>query len=228
MKKVKVYEVDHKKNMVKLFEKLAYRYSTWEVFSDFLEMAAITLSNSVNFKGWKERETKYLSIISKYTKEEASIFPELFGELTMALEIPGDYLGEVFMELGLSNKWKGQFFTPYNLCLLMAQLSLDEKIETEINSKGFITVNEPTCGGGAMIIALAQVIKEKGFNPQKQLKVIAQDLDIKAIHMTYIQLSLLGIPAQVIHANTLSMEVFEVWETPFYKLGSWQYKMTAK
>ncbi len=151
MKKVKVNKMEHKKNMVKLFEKLSYRHNTWTVFSDFLELAAITLSNSVNFIKWREREDKYLNVISKYSKEEAAIFPELFGELTMALEVPGDYLGEVFMELGLGSKWKGQFFTPYNLCLLMAQLTVDEKMEAEINAKGFTSLNEPTHGANQVV-----------------------------------------------------------------------------
>jgi len=216
--------MDHKKNMVKLFEKLSYRHNTWTVFSDFLEMAALSLNNSVNLVGWQKREDRYLSIISKYSKDEATLFPQIFGELTMALEVPGDYLGEVFMELELGNKWKGQFFTPYHLCLLMAQLTLDKDISTNIQVKEFITLNEPACGGGAMIIAFIQIMKDRGFNPQKQLKVTAQDLDIKSVYMTYIQLSLLGIPAQVVHANTLSLEVFEVWETPFYKIGRWQFK----
>lgn len=209
--------------MVKLFEELSYRHNLWTVYSDFLEMAAISIRCSVDMIYRSKGEGRYKQIMSNYNEKERFIFPKLLGELTKALEIPGDYLGEVFMELGLGSKWKGQFFTPYHLCLLTAQVSLDG-VEDKIKENGFVTLNEPACGGGAMVIAVAQVIKEKGFNPQQQLKITAQDLDTKAVHMSYIQLSLLGIPAQICHANTLSLEVFDVWETPFYVLGGWKYK----
>jgi len=166
-------------------------------------------------------EKRYKDILGSYNDKEKEMFPKILGELVMALETPGDYLGEVFMELELGNKWKGQFFTPYNLCLLTASVAIQD-MKDKIREKGFISLNEPACGGGAMIIAVAQIMREKGFNPQRQLKVIAQDLDQKAVYMSYVQLSLLGIPAQICHANTLSLEVFDVWETPFYVINGWR------
>ena len=73
-----------------------------------------------------------------------------------------------------------------------------------------------------MPIAFAEVMKEKGYNPQKQLLVIAQDLDIKAVHMAYIQLSLLGLQAKVYHMNTLTLETYSEWKTPFWILKKFQ------
>lgn len=35
-----------------------------------------------------------------------------------------DVLGEVYMELELGNKWKGQFFTPYHVSQAMASVTL--------------------------------------------------------------------------------------------------------
>jgi type I restriction-modification system DNA methylase subunit len=215
--------MDHKKEMIKYFMELSSRHNLWTVYSDFLEVAAISIRNSVDFSCKDKSEENYKKIMGNYNDKEKAIFPKIFGELSKALETPGDYLGQVFMELELGNKWKGQFFTPYHLCLLTAKLSL-ENIEEKIKERGYIELNEPSCGGGALIIAVAQVIKEKGFNPQRQLRVTAQDLDMKSVYMAYIQLSLLGIPAQVCHANTLSLEVFDIWETPFYVLGGWKYK----
>jgi len=216
--------MEHKKNMIKLFEKVAYKNSLWQVYSDFLEMAAITLSNSVDFINRSKREERYMEIIKQYSKEEGKIFPELFAELVMALEDePTDVLGELFMELNLGSKWKGQVFTPMSICKVIAEIELGN-IASLIKQKGFITVSEPTCGGGALIIAMANVMKEKDFDYQKVMKVQAVDLDIKAVHMCYIQLSLLGIPAVVIHGNTLTMEMFDEWKTPFYILGGWQFR----
>lgn len=99
-----------------------------------------------------------------------------------------------------------------------------ENVDILIKEKGFITVYEPATGGGSTIIGLALALKDKGYNYQKDMMVTAVDLDIKAVHMCYIQLSLLGIPAVVIHGNTLSIETFEEWKTPFYILHGWQFK----
>ena len=67
-----------------------------------------------------------------------------------------------------------------------------------------ITINEPTCGGGAMVIAAAKVLKEKGINYQQAMEVVAQDLDWKGVYMCYVQLSLLGISAICVQGDTLA------------------------
>lgn len=206
--------------MIKLFRDLSYNHSSWEVFSDFVEMSAIAISNSVDLVNYGLREKRYLEIVKKYTKEECAIFPQIFGELVQALtEDVSDVLGEIFMELDLGNKWKGQFFTPYQLSKLFAEVSL-ENIDEIIKKNGVIELNEPTCGGGSIIIAVAEIMKKKGYNPQTQLRVVGQDLDIKAVYMSYIQLSLLGVPAVLYHGDTISMEMFSEWKTPFWIFNS--------
>jgi type I restriction-modification system DNA methylase subunit len=213
-----------KTNMIKMFQNIAYKHSLWEVYSDFLEMSALAISNSVDLINYGSREKRYLEIVKKYTKEEAAIFPKILGELVQALtEKISDVLGEIFMELELGSKWKGQFFTPYNLCLATTKLMIGN-LDKVIDEKGYVSLNEPCSGGGAMVIAFSEAMQEKGYNPQKQLMVICQDLDLKAVHMSYIQLSLLGVPATVCHANTLSLEVFSTWKTPFWVLGLWDHE----
>lgn len=131
---------------------------------------------------------------------------------------PTDILGEIFMELDLGSKWKGQFFTPMTVCKAMADMTIADtkNLEKIIKEKGHFTVLEPACGGGALIIALAVEIKKEGFNYQECMKVTAVDLDLKAVCMCYIQLSLLGIPAIVVHGNSLTQETFSTWKTPMY------------
>ena len=55
-----------------------------------------------------------------------------------------------------------------------------------------------------MIIAAAAALKKKGFDFQRKLEVVAQDLDWKGVHMCDLELSLLGIEAIVVQGNTLS------------------------
>lgn len=211
-----------KKIMIKKFQKLQGKRDLWTVYNDFLMFAAICISNSVDIVNRTQREKQFLEVEKRYTKEEMQIFGELLGALTVALNKPGDVLGELLMELDLGSKLNGQFFTPYHLCELTAQLAIDkDKLTNEINEKGYTTLNEPSVGGGAMVIAFAEAMKELGFNPQKELIVTCNDLDIKSVYMTYIQLSLLGIPAIVEHMNTLSLEKYSTWKTPGYYLRTY-------
>lgn len=157
------------KPIIKLFEKLAYRHSTWEVFSDFLLMAACSISNSVDWIHREEREKQYMEVIKKYTKEEINVFPEIFAELVAVMEQCAqendmqDILGRVFHELELHNKYKGQFFTPQNVSDMMAKMSIGEK-DLCIERRGFVTVGEPTCGSGVMVISFAKAMREAGHN----------------------------------------------------------------
>jgi hypothetical protein len=42
--------------------------------------------------------------------------------------------------------------------------------------------------------------------------------------MTYLQLALYGVPAVVIHGNSITCEEFSRWYTPVYILGGWVWK----
>ena len=43
--------------------------------------------------------------------------------------------------------------------------------------------------------------------------------------MTYIQLATLGIPAIVKNQDTLLNKVFDVWFTPAFYIGGWQFRL---
>ena len=180
-------------------------YSPHQVFSDWVEMYAISISNActlLNSKLKQNREQKYLEIIKKYKEVEQNRFPELCGMLVLALEHDmADVLGNVYMGLESGSKHTGQFFTPNHISRLTARL-----MPPVTDTDGIIRFTEPTCGSGGMIIAYAKSLSEQGVNYQKKLEVIAQDIDYRCVHMCYVQLSLLGIKATVIRQNTLTLE----------------------
>ena len=57
-----------------------------------------------------------------------------------------------------------------------------------------------------------------------QLVVTATDIDLKCVYMCYLQLALYGIPAVVIHGNTITVEEWSYWFTPVYVIHGWRYK----
>lgn len=220
---------DSYKSLVASINKISCRHNAWKVFSDFIEMSAIAISNSVDLVHKAKREKRYLEIINSYEKKEQKVFPKAFAHLVNTLEHelningPTDILGQVFHELELHNKWKGQFFTPIHICEAMGMMAIEDK-EQFIQEKGFITLAEPCVGSGAMVIGFAKAMQEKKFNYCSQLVVTAQDIDIKCVHMSYIQFSLYGIPAKVTHGNSMTLESWSEWLTPTYITDGWMFK----
>jgi hypothetical protein len=79
-----------------------------------------------------------------------------------------------------------------------------------------------------MVIALAREMLSQGVNYQQHLHVTAVDIDIRAVHMTYLPLSLLHVPAVVVHGNTLSVEEWSRWYTPAHIIGGWQWRLRRR
>lgn len=216
------------RNIRKLFESCRYRHDMHTLFSDFCEAAAIAIANSTDLAQREPREARYLEIVRRYERDVIETFPRILGEVTLALEAgPGDVLGAVFSALELHNDRAGQFFTPYDVCRFMALTMIGDGSDLRrlIETRGFVTAHEPACGAGAMVIALAEAMRAKGFHYQRQLYVEAIDIDRRAAHMAFIQLSLMHIPAVVIVGNSLSLEERERWYTPAYILGGWSLRL---
>lgn len=121
---------------VKCIQKFGGKYQTWEIFADFISMFACAISNGIDRVHFKPREEMYMQIIRKYTNEEQAIFPEMMGHVINGMEENRDcdFLGELYMALDLGSHWKGQFFTPYSLCKMTAQLQKND-IEQEITEQ---------------------------------------------------------------------------------------------
>lgn len=216
---------------------LSGRFNTWEVWSDFVMMFAIAISNAFDKSHYDAREETYLKIINKYDEKERMVFPELVVDVTNALESDPeqDFLGSVYMELELGNHWIGQFFTPYSICKCMAALTSGNEVE-QIEQDGYIIINDCACGAGATLIAAVNQIDlelskaESPLHWQDHVLVAAQDIDLTTGLMCYIQLSLLGCAGYVKIGNTLTDpmhsgdDLSNYWFMPGYFRGVWHYR----
>ena len=220
---------DSVKELIQMFENMSGRYSGYEIFSDWVKASALSVCNTchiIHDSVWQEREQAYQDICRKYSHEELEMFARMLALLIDSLtEDMTDVLGEVYMRAGLGSKIAGQFFTPFHLSELCARIGVDiQKIDPKSTEP--ITLSEPSCGGGGMIIATAKVLRDNGINFQRRLRVVAQDLDWKGVYMTYLQLSLLGIQAKVVQGDTLCNPYdpertlrSHILETPAYMMG---------
>jgi len=180
--------------------------STWDAFGQFLFVAASSLQQAVNRLCGKCDETLEARIVETQKRaKNPEAYSKAFAIVVNALEHQaGDFLGAFVSDIALTNKNIGQFFTPYNVSLMMAKMTLDDAIP---NVEHPLRLNEPSCGAGGMIVAMFEVLKARGFGP-RDFYVVAQDIDIRCVQMTYIQTTLLGIPCDVYHMDTLAMNVY--------------------
>lgn len=209
---------DYKKDIIQIIQEMAKSHSPYEIFADWTHLMALAIANSqaVFFKDavWRKREEEYQSIASRYSEDDKKKFSEMLGMLSLIMENEiTDVLGQIYMESGMGSKITGQFFTPFHLSVLSAQVGMAGYIDSHDDRE--IKLQEPSAGGGAMIIAAAKVLHEAGIDYQKRMRVIAQDLDWKGVYMCYVQLSLYGIKAKVVQGDTLS-EPYDLKKTDPY------------
>lgn len=222
------------KEIVKLLRANVGRRGLYDVFTDFVEVFALAIRNSVSGlipgdeRGFAEREESFEHVKRHYTDEEMSRFAEAFAYVTRIMEAePCDVLGRLYMQLEISDASMGQFYTPYDVAKLMADMQVGG-LEKYLETKPFVTVHEPACGAGAMLVAISQSLHARGINFQERMHVTCEDLSLTAVHMVYIHLTLLHIPAIVHRRNTLTMETFFTWPTPAHVLGRWNYRLRAE
>lgn len=205
------------KEFAKAFSALCDRQSSWQAWADFVDMAAIAISNAVDPTETRaKREQRYMDIIARYTPAEQKVFPELVKIMVDAMEANQnqDFLGDLFMALELGSHWKGQFFTPYDVCRCMAEIQIPGA-KKEVEKKGWIGINDPACGAGALLIAARNVFVREGIGSDQAL-FVAQDIDHVAGLMCYIQLSLLGCAGYVVIADSLLYPIPSAGANPLY------------
>lgn len=214
-----------RRRFIREFSLTARYHHRWDVFRDFITLVASELD--IARIRTPENIAASRKICDRYQAADLERFHALFRLLTSALQGKyHDFLGSVFMELELGSGDMGQFFTPYPVARLLTQLLLDHTLQ-QLKTCPWVTLNEPTSGAGGMVIAFAEGMLDKGLNPSAQLMAVTTDIDPTAADMTFIQLSLLGIPAVVNTGNTLSLSVSRTRYTPVWYFSNWQERLDS-
>lgn len=200
----------------------ASRLEGWretETFNNWLKAASCALAGVAYraagaVRHWEANEDEYMSVVRACSKPDKtmSLFAKMLSTTTVALKNHDqDFLGPIFMEIS-ANAHVGQFFTPVAVSKLIASITfdnIDAKFdEAWADGRGYITVHEPTCGVGAMVLAANAVIKEHGHDVARNVHWTCVDVDLRCVRASYIQLSLTGASAYVVHGNTLKLEEY--------------------
>jgi len=223
-----------KRELLQIVRELGQSRQTWQVWADLMDAIACALSNAADPDRERaaEREKEYAECI-KRLGGDVDIVARAYATIVVGLEVnpDQDLLGQLYMELELGSHWHGQFFTPYSICQMMAQTTMDEElVKAQVSDHGYITVNDPACGAGATLVAAINRLNGLGIGQGRYL-VCGNDIDRVAAQMCYIQLSTLGAAGWVAITNTLSDPVTgdpimpaekpgqEFWYTPMYYLN---------
>ncbi|MBZ3802713.1 N-6 DNA methylase [Leclercia adecarboxylata] len=215
-----------RKQFIRLFNQTARHLHRWDVFSDFVRLAASELD--IARIRTPENIEQSGKICARYDANDIRNFHELFNLMVSALEAKfHDFIGSIFMELELGSGGMGQYFTPYSVQSMMARM-LIPGIQEKIAREGIATISDPACGSAGMIIAYAECLLEADVNPSAHLFASCIDIDPIAADMAFIQLSLLGIAAEVVTGNTLTMQFNRVRYTPVYYLNNFEERLNSQ
>ena len=154
----------------KILERLYRRHDLRRVFDGFVRLSACAV-------GAQTREAEYLAEVKHWEKPELDSFAAALGALVLEMEVRPfeDILGGCYLDFAVSSKgqqWNGEFHTTKTVCDLIAKMTLGDM--DALPAEGPITVCEPACGAGAMILSLAQACPPK---IRRRLRVTAIDIN---------------------------------------------------
>ena len=223
----KFYTKDkHYAELKDLLLKVRKGYNASDNFSLVIEILAISLSNLVHTEYYDEREKRYLNLIrgadlNAIIKAVAYIMQWINEQGT-----PMDVLGPYHTWLGLDNKHTGQFFTPWNVACLMAELNLGTKkdIMARIEKEGYMTFDDPTCGAGGTLLAAAHVLDKMGINYNEKAVFYGMELVPTTAYTCFVQCALYGLPAVICHGDSIKMDTYET----FVSLAYWEMRAKAE
>lgn len=199
------------KDVVRLINAIDQSKHRSAVFLDFCELAYCALAKKASpFEEQREAlEAQYMEVVGRYrNKDDVRKMPEIMGITLGEIGKGGcDFLGQVAAELGTLDSKLGQFFTPYEVSRLMAEINLAD-VDQMIEQQGYITISEPAAGAGGMLMAVADLIENKGHNLETSVWIEAVELSRSTYHMCYIQCAARGLAGKVICGNSLTLEVF--------------------
>jgi len=199
----------------------ASKSSPLSVFQDFVRLVACSVAARVPSEtdptgSISLREAEYLEVVKRYTRTELDQLARAMVALSAEMEDKPfqDVLGPYYLEIGArsTQEARGEFYTPQALSEMIARMLID--VEAIIAEGKSITVQEPACGAGGMILSLAQQFAPKEPDAPSHvdlLRVTAIDVNPMACDMTFINTTMWGIPTQVIWGNTLKWEIHQVW-----------------
>lgn len=160
------------------------------------------------------REEQYLEEAKRWKREDLELFSQALGELVVEMEKKPftDLLGVAWMDEDTWGKrHNGEYYTPQPVADLLVRMTLTG-IEELFEKQAIVTLCEPACGSGTMILAAAHMLQPY----LRRTRFTAIDLSAVACDMVFINTTLWGIPCRILHGNALSMRYHHEYRNFFW------------
>lgn len=176
-----------------------------EVLADAVHCMAQAMWGALCFGENRAKAQKdYVETQARFDEAEWKHVVNAFCVLVDALTVKREeFLGHVMEELGATNQHNGQFLTPVHVSSLMGDIVAEEPRDEVIR------LHDPCCGAGVLMIQGAEALLKKGWK-QRNICVVATDIDHRACDMCYVQLSLLGYAAVVQQVDAIAIKPYDV------------------
>jgi len=177
-----------------------------QAFEDFLHMALCSLSGG-------RMEEQYLQTVQRHIANQkgrrgCDSIAEAFGRLVAVIEeTRKDILGDLFQG-GITYGEAGQFLTSESICQLMAGMTI---AEANLPAGERKTVCDPCCGSGRMLLAAGEL--------QPHWEFIGQDIDLRCVRMTAINLALRNLYGYAIWGDSLLNTQKSAYRTGYDGVG---------
>lgn len=216
------------KTLLKISDITHGRISRPQTFGDFVAFCALLLSARTDPVHTEERTNALKRLKKNYTNNEWQAFHQVLLDLCSTFVrntetgLYEDLFAFTYTRIGAASKAFQQNFTPADIARLIGAISV--RAELSLPEEGFFTMGDQACGSGTLLLGGAQRIANCGYNPTAHLAIQAADLDARCVHMAYLNLSLYGIPAVIVHGNTITLDEYDRWYTPAYLWGKWIWR----
>lgn len=201
-----------------LMMQFQYHFDLPVVFDDLLTMAIAAFGRNLD-TGLSYDEDLYTDTLQKYKGHRLiENFPKMLGSLIVEMENRrqdsqgNDVLGDFYQE-HLYKKGRSQFFTPWHVCQMIAQMTFEANPDAKVSSSPQ-RILDPCCGSGRLLVAGSRVhgIKSRYFGI---------DLDHTCVKMSALNMFLNGIfHGEVMWADALMPDDFKMsYKLSFFPFG---------
>ena len=188
-------------------------YSSFTIFNDWLDLMLYALQRD---------DEHYLEIVKRYKnnkprgEREIDYFAQAFTLLLKFMkETNEDVIGELYMQWNMSNKYRGQYFTPKHVADFMARI---------VAPNGG-NILDPACGSGIMLVSAIKTMTNRQLD---EATFYGQDIDLTCVKMCALNLLFFNVNGFVVWGDTLAFECNKVYETKRSYLGGSIRELTGR
>jgi hypothetical protein len=197
--------------------------SRYRVFEEWLEFVVTTLARDddtyadlvIDLEQATEDESAARECVDAYAGAFGLLVDAMADVTVPGTDTPADLLGAMYEAYGAASDQFGQHFTPESVATAKAKLAFpDADSVRDATPEDPLVIGDPACGSGRLPFQAVHHLRDVA--PETPVVVVARDIDATCARMATINFALWGIPAYVVHGNSLTLDTWQVWrvDTP--------------